>query len=77
MSSWVEPILSRRENVLHSLKPAASQSQVTMGESSKFPKSGTFENQILKLAHCQKYQQFQNLNGHLSLDKLKSYQRSH
>ena len=45
---------------------------ISMGEISKFPKSRTFENQILNLHNAYKYQQSQNLNGQLSLDKLKS-----
>ena len=48
-----------------------------MGESSKFPKSWTFESQILKLAVCLQISTISCLNGQLSLDKLKLNQRSH
>ena len=32
--------------------------------------------ELMIINNAYKYQQFQNLNGQLSLDKLKSYQRS-
>ena len=48
-----------------------------MGESSKFPKSSTLENQNLKLGVC--FQNIENskLNGQIPLDKLKLNQKSY
>ena len=48
-----------------------------MGESSKFPKSWTFVNQILKHAVCLQISTISSLNDQLSLDKRKLNQRFH
>ena len=50
---------------------------VLMGESSKFPKSRTLENQNLKLAVCLQNIKNFKLNGQLPLDKLKLNQKSY
>ena len=51
----------------------------SMGESSKFHKSWTLENQNLKFALCLQNIKNSKLNGqiHVPLDKLKQYQKSY
>ena len=48
-----------------------------MGESSKFPKSWTLENQNLKLAVCLQIIKKSKFNGQIPLDKLKLNQKSY
>ena len=48
-----------------------------MGESSKFQKSWTLENQNLKLAVCLQNIKNSKLNGQIPLDKLKLNQKSY
>ena len=47
-----------------------------MGESSKFPKSFTLENQNLKLAVCRQIMKNSKFNGQIPLDKLKFNKKS-
>ena len=48
-----------------------------MGESSKFPKSWTLENQNLKLAVCLQNIKKSKFNGQTPLEKLKLNQKSY
>ena len=51
--------------------------KTSMGESSKFPKSLTLENQNLKLAVCIQIIKNSKFNGQIPLDKLKLDQKSY
>ena len=59
------------------LQVAQQVSALFMGESSKFPKSWTFEIQVLKLVVCLQIINIFKLNGQLSFDELKINQRSY